>query len=166
MLPFLINKFTFGSHSNGEAVPLSWMFWQKRRYIVVFMAFLGFFNVYSLRVNLSVGIVAMTEKRVVEYENGTIGYVSVPSKSYRKYFVTNCKFLMQFWMRQEQDFPWNTKERGLILSSFFWGYITTQFLGGLFGAKIGGNLVNIRNTIFKITCKFSQFMISLSLNDE
>lgn len=41
------------------------------------MAFLGFFNVYSLRVNLSVGIVAMTEKRPIEFENGTIGYVSV-----------------------------------------------------------------------------------------
>lgn len=49
-----------------------------------------------------------------------------------------------FCMQQEQDFPWNTKERGLILSSFFWGYITTQFLGGLFGAKIGGNLVNMQ----------------------
>lgn len=40
------------------------------------MAFLGFFNVYSLRVNLSVGIVAMTEKRPIEFANGTIGYVS------------------------------------------------------------------------------------------
>lgn len=59
-----------------EAEPLSWRFWRKRRYIVVLMAFLGFFNVYSLRVNLSVGIVAMTENRTVHYDNGTIGYVS------------------------------------------------------------------------------------------
>lgn len=60
-----------------ETVPLSWKFWQKRRYIVVLMAFCGFFNVYSLRVNLSVGIVAMTENRTIHYENGTIGYVSM-----------------------------------------------------------------------------------------
>lgn len=59
-----------------EAEPLSWKFWRKRRYIVVVMAFCGFFNVYSLRVNLSVGIVAMTENRTVHYENGTIGWVS------------------------------------------------------------------------------------------
>lgn len=59
-----------------ELEPLTWQFWRKRRYIVVLMAFLGFFNVYSLRVNLSVGIVAMTENRTVHYENGTIGYVS------------------------------------------------------------------------------------------
>lgn len=58
-----------------EEEPLSWMFWRKRRYIVTMMAFFGFFNVYALRVNLSVGIVAMTELRPVEYANGTIGYV-------------------------------------------------------------------------------------------
>lgn len=60
-----------------ETEPLTWKFWKKRRYIVVMMAFFGFFNVYSLRVNLSVGIVAMTENRTVLYENGTVGYVSL-----------------------------------------------------------------------------------------
>lgn len=55
---------------------MTWKFWQKRRYLVVFMAFLGFCNVYTLRVNLSVGIVAMTENRTVHYENGTVGHVS------------------------------------------------------------------------------------------
>lgn len=43
--------------------------------MVVFMAFLGFFNVYALRVNLSVAIVAMTEVRDVDYGNGTVGQV-------------------------------------------------------------------------------------------
>nr|XP_036220804.1 sialin-like [Bactrocera oleae] len=98
-----------------EAVPLSWKFWKKRRYVVVFLAFLGFFNVYSLRVNLSVAIVAMTENRTVIDDAGNISY--------------------------EQDFPWDSKQRGLILSSFFYGYITTQFIGGFIGAKIGGNIV-------------------------
>lgn len=51
------------------------MFWKKRRYIVVVLAFFGFFNVYSLRVNLSVAIVAMTENRTIDYGNGTYGYV-------------------------------------------------------------------------------------------
>lgn len=41
------------------------------------MAFFGFFNVYALRVNLSVAIVAMTENRTVHYDNGTIGYVCI-----------------------------------------------------------------------------------------
>lgn len=126
------------------------------------MAFLGFFNVYSLRVNLSVGIVAMTEKRSVEYENGTIGYVSgtLQLKGYNYFLVQIAKFKF-ICSRQEQDFPWNTKERGLILSSFFWGYITTQFLGGLFGAKIGGNLVNMKKQ-FKTKGNFTTFYYQLS----
>lgn len=43
--------------SNSDGQP---PFWKQRRNLVAFLAFLGFFNVYTLRVNLSVGIVAMT----------------------------------------------------------------------------------------------------------
>lgn len=71
------------------------MFWKRRRYIVVFMAFLGFFNVYSLRVNLSVAIVAMTENRTVHYENGTVGYVSIiPNETKleeKLFFIVLCR---------------------------------------------------------------------------
>lgn len=87
------------------------------------MAFFGFFNVYSLRVNLSVAIVAMTENRTVHDADGNISY--------------------------EQDFPWDSKQRGLILSSFFYGYIFTQFLGGYIGTKVGGNLVSLHAEIVK-----------------
>ncbi|XP_037027087.1 vesicular glutamate transporter 2-like isoform X2 [Bradysia coprophila] len=99
-----------------EAKPLTWKFWQKRRYIIVLLAFLGYISNYSLRVNLSVAIVKMTEIREIVHENGTvIGY--------------------------EQDFNWSAQERGLILSSFFWGYIFTQFAGGVFAKRFGGNLI-------------------------
>ncbi|XP_030370470.1 sialin [Scaptodrosophila lebanonensis] len=98
-----------------ENEPLSWRFWRKQRYIVVLMAFFGFFNVYSMRVNLSVAIVAMTENRTVIDSDGN-----------------------ESWT---QDFPWDSKQKGLILSSFFYGYILTQFLGGYIGTKIGGNIV-------------------------
>lgn len=40
------------------------------------MAFFGFFNVYALRVNLSIAIVAMTEYKNVTYANGTVVRVS------------------------------------------------------------------------------------------
>lgn len=42
---------------------------------------------------------------------------------------------------QERYFEWNSRDQGLVLSSFFYGYILTQFLGGLLGAKIGGHIV-------------------------
>ncbi|XP_055373407.1 sialin-like [Condylostylus longicornis] len=96
-----------------EAEPLTWRFWRKKRYIVVLLAFFGFFNVYSLRVNLSVAIVAMTENRSYIDENGIERY--------------------------KQDFEWDSKDKGIILSSFFYGYILTQFLGGVLATRFGGN---------------------------
>lgn len=44
--------------------------------MVALLAFFGFFNVYALRVNLSVAVVAMTEPVETKLENGTIVFVS------------------------------------------------------------------------------------------
>jgi ACS family sodium-dependent inorganic phosphate cotransporter len=83
--------------------------WRSKRYFVVFLAFLGYVNLYALRVNLSVAIVAMTDKTAI---NGT-----------------------------EMIFDWNQESKGIILGSFFYGYIITQFIGGYAATKIGGNIV-------------------------
>ncbi|XP_039749150.1 sialin isoform X1 [Pararge aegeria] len=91
----------------------SWRFWEKRRLVVALLAFFGFFNVYALRVNLSVAVVAMTEPVEVELENGTIVYVP--------------------------EFDWSSTTKGWVLSSFFYGYLVTQLPGGWLAAKIGGN---------------------------
>ena len=80
------------------------------------MAFFGFFNVYALRVNLSVAIVAMTEKINVTLDNGTVV--------------------------ETQEFDWTSTQQGVILSSFFYGYILTQFAGGLLANKLGGHRVS------------------------
>ncbi|XP_036140385.1 sialin isoform X2 [Monomorium pharaonis] len=92
-----------------------WKFWKKRRYIVALLAFLGFFTSYILRVNLSVAIVAMTAVTKVVDENGIITY--------------------------KQEFNWDSKIQGYVLSSFFYGYISTQLLGGWLAARIGGKRV-------------------------
>lgn len=42
---------------------------------------------------------------------------------------------------QEQDFNWDSTQKGLVLSSFFYGYITTQFIGGYFASRIGGTII-------------------------
>lgn len=87
----------------------------KKRYLVVFLVFLGFVNLYTMRVNLSVAIVAMTMNRTVEQADGT-------------------EIL-------ERYFDWSSRERGFALGAFFYGYITTQFIGGLIASKFGGSLV-------------------------
>jgi len=55
------------------------MVWRRRRYLVALLAFFGFMNVYSLRVNLSVAIVAMNSTYTVILPNGTeIQVIIVP----------------------------------------------------------------------------------------
>uniref|UniRef100_A0A1B6IAN8 Major facilitator superfamily (MFS) profile domain-containing protein n=1 Tax=Homalodisca liturata TaxID=320908 RepID=A0A1B6IAN8_9HEMI len=92
-----------------------WMFWKKRRHLLTFLAFLGFLNMYIARVNLSVAIVAMNSPYNVTLEDGTV--------------------------IEKQDFNWDSKMRGLVLSSFFYGYMSTQLLGGWLGARFGGKMV-------------------------
>lgn len=112
-------------------------FWRRRRYFVVMMAFFGLFNVYALRVNLSVAIVAMTENRTVVDPDGNISY--------------------------EQYFDWSSKLKGYILSSFFYGYLCTQVIGGVIAAKIGGNLVRTFSHLSEnLFCNSSLFLPSFS----
>jgi len=92
--------------------------WKKRRYLVVFLTFFGFINIYTLRINLSVGIVAMTENRTIHNSDGSVSY--------------------------DQYFDWSTAQQGIVLSSFFYGYICTQFIGGYIASKIGGNVVSFK----------------------
>ncbi|GAB0100073.1 MFS domain-containing protein [Sergentomyia squamirostris] len=94
---------------------LSWNLLKTRRFIVTILGMFGFMNVYALRASLSVAIVAMTAKRSHILENGTV--------------------------IQIQEFTWNSEQQGIVLSSFFWGYICTQILGGVLAAKYGGNIV-------------------------
>ncbi|XP_049865733.1 vesicular glutamate transporter 1-like isoform X1 [Pectinophora gossypiella] len=93
----------------------TWCFWRRRRLVVALLAFFGFFNVYALRVNLSVAVVAMTEPIETKLDNGTVVYLP--------------------------EFDWSSQTKGLVLSSFFYGYLITQLPGGWLAAKIGGNRV-------------------------
>lgn len=42
----------------------------------------------------------------------------------------------------QQYFNWNSKEKGYVLSAFYYGYFCTQVVGGVIAAKIGGNIVS------------------------
>ncbi|XP_055691165.1 sialin-like [Lutzomyia longipalpis] len=68
-----------------------------------------------LKSSLSVALVAMTKVVNVTHENGTIV--------------------------QEKEFNWNSKEQGYVLSSFFYGCVCTQFLGGMLANRFRGHIV-------------------------
>ncbi|KAL1138561.1 hypothetical protein AAG570_008624, partial [Ranatra chinensis] len=96
-------------YSNQHATSSVWL---PRRYLVALLSFFGFANIYAMRVNLSVAIVAMTNNRTIITANGTriVG----------------------------PEFDWNSGVYGIVLSSFFYGYILTQVIGGWVACKYGG----------------------------
>uniref|UniRef100_A0A7M4FHD7 Solute carrier family 17 member 4 n=1 Tax=Crocodylus porosus TaxID=8502 RepID=A0A7M4FHD7_CROPO len=69
------------------------------------------FMVYALRVNLSMAIVAMTN-------------ATHPSNQ-----------------ANAPVYDWSAETQGIILSSFFYGYIFTQMLGGYWAGTLGGKVV-------------------------
>ncbi|XP_049792913.1 vesicular glutamate transporter 1-like isoform X3 [Schistocerca nitens] len=75
-----IRSFIQEQHDQRTEATWRWTYGLPRRYFVALMAFLGFCNVYALRVNMSVAIVAMSSNRTSVDQNGTITYgVTYPS---------------------------------------------------------------------------------------
>ena len=96
------------------------------RHTFVLLSFLGFANILAMRVNLSVAIVAMVSSSHRK-NNTNIG--------------TQCAFPNSTHDDTNNgggEFDWDSKEQGLILGSFFYGYVATQIPGGFFAEKYGG----------------------------
>ena len=107
----------------------------------MFLAFLGFVNVYALRVNLSVAIVSMAKQDMKNHTNECVA----PNSSDVTYHhddtdvrllpltvAVELKLLHAsvtiFFICQKHEFSWDSQLQTLILGSFFYGYIVTQVI--------------------------------------
>lgn len=102
----------------------------KARYVMAFMGFLGFANVYAMRVNLSVAIVAMVNNTAIPKANDS------DSND-----VCAVEFTNRTTIQPEGEFIWDEHIQGIILGSFFYGYVVTQIPGGRLAELYGGKLV-------------------------
>lgn len=112
-----------------ESEPLLSMEQQRgilARHFFAMMGFLGFANVYAMRVNLSVAIVAMVNNTAIT--NGSLinSTDSCP--------VTGNSTDAPV----DGPFVWGAKEQGWLLGAFFYGYVLTQIPGGRLAEKYGG----------------------------
>ncbi|KAL3889635.1 hypothetical protein ACJMK2_001971 [Sinanodonta woodiana] len=96
-----------------------------QRHVLAFMAFLGFFNVYCLRVNLSVALVDM----VVNSNSSSASNNSDECPGSLNDNSTSSK---------SGEFSWDESTQGIILGAFFYGYIVTQIPGGWLAERFGG----------------------------
>lgn len=142
--------------SKGRSVStsrvLEWMLLVPARHIFVLMGFLGLVNVYTLRVSLSVAIVAMV--RHTEHPPvAAVGNLSSASETQTQCLPRNPQLMEQANVTSvglghfATTFDWDSSVQGLVLGSFFYGYILTVIPGGVlaeqFGPKwlIGGGIL-------------------------
>lgn len=101
----------------------------KARQILGFMGFLGFANVYAMRVNLSVAVVAMVNHTAIPSMNTNDTTDVCPLPPFSNTTVP----------AKDGDFEWDEATQGIVLGSFFYGYVLTQVPGGrlaeMFGSK-------------------------------
>ncbi|GFY72488.1 hypothetical protein TNIN_170591 [Trichonephila inaurata madagascariensis] len=101
-----------------------------KRFVLVLLGFLGIINVYAMRVNLSVAMVAMVQQ--------TTDPVDIQSPD------VACKELIppmdtgnSSFPHKRGDFDWDSSTQATILGSFFYGYVVTQIPGGILAEKYG-----------------------------
>ncbi|XP_011704679.1 PREDICTED: putative inorganic phosphate cotransporter [Wasmannia auropunctata] len=136
------------------------------RQVLNIMVILGFMLNYMLRINLTIAIVSMVipsnSSGQHSHSNGSvvdecgvqatmmndftpIGDTRTPAIDVnvnRVNEMNNGSTLAMFphWHREERvqtKYPWNEYEVNMILGSFFWGYICTEFPGGRLAEIIG-----------------------------
>lgn len=100
----------------------------KARYILGLLGFFGFANVYAMRVNLSVAIVAMVNNSAIVHNESISDVCQVSNGSAP---VTP----------KDGEFNWDEQTQGIVLGSFFYGYVLTQVPGGRLAELFGGKLV-------------------------
>ncbi|XP_064602310.1 sialin-like [Liolophura sinensis] len=111
--------------------------WTSSRLGLAVIGFFGFINVYALRVNMSVAIVCMVNGTALELLNpdnktNVTDEIDSGCLSRKSGTAGNLK---------DGEFLWNKTTQGLVLGSFFWGYLVTQIPGGWVATRIGGKRV-------------------------
>lgn len=102
----------------------------KSRHILGILGFLGFANVYAMRVNLSVAIVAMVNQTAFPQPTNNNTFDHCPIN------IVNSTI-----PQPDGEFIWNEETQGLVLGSFFYGYVLTQVPGGRLAEMFGGKFV-------------------------
>ncbi|XP_076545097.1 putative inorganic phosphate cotransporter isoform X2 [Osmia lignaria lignaria] len=100
-----------------------------QRWIFAIMGFLAVFNAYAMRVCLSITITEMVRASEITTKpnNGTCQMMGNDLDDNADSKPSNAK-----------QYEWDERTQGIILSSFYWGYVITHLPGGMLSEKFGG----------------------------
>jgi len=92
------------------------------RLVLIVMGFLGFVNVYILRVNLSIALVAMVNHTQLPYTIVSHNH----SENTADDICKSKESIAGNVHAKSGEFNWDSQEQGTVLAAFFYGYIFTQ----------------------------------------
>ncbi|CAG7835921.1 unnamed protein product [Allacma fusca] len=125
------------SSSASDEKPVGW----GARHTMALLGFWGFVASYAMRVNLSVAIVAMVHPGANHTGTNTSLVCPQLLPKNRHSFVNITSTSPQNVLQSadsQGEFDWDGKQQGIVLGSFFWGYVVTQIPGGMISERIGG----------------------------
>lgn len=102
------------------------------RFMIAVLVFFGYAIQYMHKVDLSVGIVCMI--------NNTWLSSTKPKLNTTSNATSNCYF-NTIAHGDDGPFEWTTDTQGLVLASFFWGYLITEIPGGWLSMRFGSKVV-------------------------
>uniref|UniRef100_A0A8D8QEG2 Sialin n=1 Tax=Cacopsylla melanoneura TaxID=428564 RepID=A0A8D8QEG2_9HEMI len=97
-----------------------------QRYVLVFMLFLAIVSAFTLRMCLAVSITVMTKQhKTTKIDPNACPDLDMDDKTDKGSTIVH-------------DFDWDEATQGLILSSFYWGYVLMHIPGGIMAQRFGG----------------------------
>lgn len=106
-----------------------------QRHWLIILGNLGIAVMYCMRVNLSVALIAMVNSTAVKDSKSS----KIANESSQCPVTNTSGQPSQFG--QDGSFVWSRELQGIILSSFFWGYVILQIPGGFLSQRFGGKRV-------------------------
>ncbi|XP_067658052.1 sialin-like [Haliotis asinina] len=104
------------------------------------LGFFGFINVYALRVNLSVSIVCMVNQTWVKESLNHEANDSVSVSECASFSPVGLN-VTESTAQRDGKLLWDKPIQGLVLGSYFWGYLVSQIPAGWLATRFGGKRV-------------------------
>ncbi|KAK0055306.1 sialin-like isoform X2 [Biomphalaria pfeifferi] len=139
----LSNNTDIPSKENEAVGPGKAPFFCSCRFGLSIISCLGFINLYALRVNMSVAMVCMINQTALALmkEDHSANVTKVNARPTTCDGTERSSNSSGSPLQEDGEFAWPKEVQGLILGSFFWGYLTTQVFGGWISQRFGGKHV-------------------------
>ncbi|GIY87856.1 hypothetical protein CDAR_537651 [Caerostris darwini] len=104
-----------------------------KRLIVTFLGFFGAFNLYSMRIALSIAMVSMVYNNDTSSKNETYSFSECPVEQ-SEAMNTQTEF-------KGERYDWDSIAQNRIMSAFYYAYFVTMLLGGYIARRFGAHRV-------------------------